>query len=217
MYCPNCGNFSSDQEQFCAQCGTPLSQSQGNPGNQAHAAGQGYPGNSASQQYSANQAYSGNPGSQAYPGGQVHNVYNTYNVNNAAPILPLKTNRALWKFIVFGITTFGIYILVAMSSISTDINVIATRYDGKKTMHYCLLVFIFSWLTCGIAPLVWYHRISGRIGTELYRRRIPYHFGAADYWLWSILGSLILVGPFIYIHKLCKSMNLLSQNYNING
>lgn len=40
-----------------------------------------------------------------------------------------------------------------MSNISTDINTIASRYDGKKTMHYCLVLFIFSWLTLGIVPL----------------------------------------------------------------
>ena len=51
-----------------------------------------------------------------------------------------------------------------MSNISTDINTIASRYDGKKTMHYCLVLFIFSWLTLGIVPLVWNHKISDRIG-----------------------------------------------------
>ena len=41
-----------------------------------------------------------------------------------------------------------------MSSVSTDINTIASRYDGKKTMHFCLLVFLVSWLTLGIGVLV---------------------------------------------------------------
>ena len=27
-------------------------------------------------------------------------------------------------------------------------------------------------------------------------------FNATDFWLWNILGSLIVVGPFIYVHKL---------------
>lgn len=47
-------------------------------------------------------------------------------------------------------------------------------------MHYCLVVFLFSWLTLGIAPVVWYHKISGRIGAELVRRGIDYEFGADD-------------------------------------
>ena len=104
-----------------------------------------------------------------------------------------------------------------MSNVSTDINTIASRYDGKKTMHYCLVLFIFSWLTLGIVPLVWNHKISDRIGAELTRRGIDYQFGAGTFWGWGILGSLILVGPCIYTHKLLTAMNRLSADYNVNG
>ena len=133
------------------------------------------------------------------------------------PVRQLKTNKGLVKYILLSLITFGIYPLVIMSSISSDINLIASRYDGKKTMHYCLLAFIFTGLTFGIAPFVWYHRISNRIGNELNRRGIAYSFGAGSFWGWFILGSFIFVGPFIYMHKLFKAMNLLSADYNING
>lgn len=133
------------------------------------------------------------------------------------PVGQLKTNRSLVKYILLSIITFGIYGLVVLSSVSTDINTIASRYDGKKTMHYCLVAFIFAGLTLGIVPLVWYHKISNRIGNELSRRGITYGFNAGTFWCWNILGCFIIVGPFIYMHKLLKSMNLLSENYNING
>lgn len=139
---------------------------------------------------------------------------------NQAPIAPakqLKTNRGLVKYILLSLVTLGIYPLVVMSAVSTDINIIASRYDGKKTMHFCLLAFIFSWLTFGIAPIVWYHKISARIGNELDRRGISYSFGAGSFWGWYVLGSMIVVGPLVYLHKLLKAMNLLSENYNING
>lgn len=134
-----------------------------------------------------------------------------------APVRQLKTNRGLVKYILLSLITFGIYPLVIMSSISSDINLIASRYDGKKTMHFCLLAFIFTGLTFGIAPLVWYHRISKRIGNELNRRGIAYKFGAGSFWGWNILGLFIVVGPLVYMYKLFKAMNLLSENYNING
>lgn len=136
---------------------------------------------------------------------------------STAPVGQLKTNRGLLKYILLTIITFGIYALVAMSSVSNDINVIASRYDGKKTMHFCLLCFVFSWLTFGIAPIVWYHNISNRIGNEARRRGINYEFNAGTFWLWNVLGSLIIVGPFIYCHKLFKCMNLISEHYNVNG
>ena len=143
------------------------------------------------------------------------------NTQNAAqPVRPagqLKTNRGLLKFILLSIITLGIYAIVAMSSVSSDVNVICSRYDGKKTMHYCLLFFLVGPITAGIADLVWYHRISNRIGGELQRRGLAYDFGAKDFWLWGILGSLIIVGPFVYTHKMFQAMNMLSENYNLNG
>ena len=104
-----------------------------------------------------------------------------------------------------------------MSVISRDINTIARRYDGKKTTHFCVLFFLFSWLTFGIAPLVWYSKISNRIGRELKRRNIDYRLHAGHFWGWNILGCLIIVGPFIYLHKLFKSMNILAKDYNVDA
>ena len=136
---------------------------------------------------------------------------------SSVPAGQLKTNRGLLKFILLSILTFGIYGIVVMSVVSTDINIIAGRYDGRKTMHYCWVYFLFSWLTLGIVPIVWSHRISARIGRELSRRGIGYRFGAGSFWGWNVLGGLILIGPFVYLHKLLKSMNLLAAHYNING
>lgn len=133
------------------------------------------------------------------------------------PVNKLKTNRGLIKLILLSMITFGIYGLVVMSAVSTDINTIASRYDGKKTTHYLLMAFLFSWLTLGIAPIVWNHKISARIGAELNRRGLNYRFGAGSFWGWCVLGSLIAVGPLVYTHKMLKSMNLLSSHYNVNG
>lgn len=133
------------------------------------------------------------------------------------PFPQLDTKRNLAKYIFLSLITFGIYGLVVMTRVSIDINTIASRYDGKKTMHYCLLVFVIAPITLFIGALVWYHRISARIGTELQRRGIAYSFGAGSFWGWGVLGTLIVVGPFIYCHKLLTSMNLLSGSYNRIG
>lgn len=134
-----------------------------------------------------------------------------------APAHQLKTNKGLLKTILLSIITLGIYPLVIMSVVSSDINIVASRYDGKKTMHFCLLAFIVAPLTLGIASIVWYHKISNRIGNELKRRGVNYRFGAADFWLWNVLGSLIIVGPFVYLHKMFKATNLMNAHYNTNG
>lgn len=141
----------------------------------------------------------------------------TVQAGTARPVGQLKTNRSLLKYILLSIITFGIYSIVFMSSISSDVNVVCSRYDGKKTMHYCLLFFLVGPLTLGIAYWVWSHKIANRIGEELKRRNTGYSFSAADYWLWNVLGSIIVVGPFIYLHKLATAMNTLNAHYNVNG
>lgn len=144
---------------------------------------------------------------------QMNNGY----VSSTAPVGQLKTNKSLLKYVLLSLITFGIYGIVVMSSVSNDINVVASRYDGKKTMHYCLLLFLVAPVTFGIAYFVWYHRISNRIGGELARRGLPYSFSASDYWLWNILGAFIIVGPFVYYYKMFKAVNMINANYNING
>ncbi len=133
------------------------------------------------------------------------------------PALQLKTSRGWFKAVLLDLVTCGIYGIILFSGISTDLNILASRYDGRKTMHFCLLFFIVFPLTLGIGMLVWFHRLSNRIGRELARRGIAYRFGAGSFWGWNILGSLIIIGPIIYLHKLCKSMNLLCDDYNIRG
>ena len=139
------------------------------------------------------------------------------NTVNTAPVGQLKTNKGLLKTILLSLITLGIYPLVVMSAVSNDINIVASRYDGKKTMHYCLLFFIVAPITLGIGAIVWSHKISNRIGNELRRRGVAYNFSAADFWLWNVLGSLIVIGPFVYMHKLFKAVNKMNAHYNVNG
>ena len=134
-----------------------------------------------------------------------------------SPALQLRTSRGLLKMVLLGLVTLGIYPLVVESHIGEELNLIASPHDGKRTMHFCLIYFIFSWLTLGIVFFVWYHRTSNRMGDELKRRGIDYSFSATDFWLWDILGSLIIIGPFIYVAKRMKAMNLINEDYNQKG
>ena len=135
----------------------------------------------------------------------------------SAPVGQLNTTRGLLKFILLSIITLGIYSIVFFSGISNDINVIASRYDGRKTMHYCLLFFLVGPITFGIADIVWFHKISARIGSEMSRRRMQPTISAGTFWGWNVLGAIIVVGPFVYIYKLADAMNTLAADYNRRG
>jgi len=138
-------------------------------------------------------------------------------VQRTGPARQLKTNRGLVKFILLSMITFGIYALVVWAGIEDAINTAASPYDGKKTMNFWLLIFIIGPITLGIAYIVWFHKISNRIGNELSRRGIAYKFSAGDFWIWDVLLACIVIGPFVYLHKILKATNLLCEHYNQFG
>lgn len=129
----------------------------------------------------------------------------------------LNQERALWKFIVYTIITCGIYSIVFWTGIGEDINMAASRRDGKKTMHFCLIYFLLTGLTCGIMMFIWYHKLFQRVGDEARARGMQTDLSASTFWLWYMLGSLIIVGPFIATNKLCEAMNYVAASYNTNG
>ncbi len=142
---------------------------------------------------------------------------NVYVQQNCPPVKPLKTDRNGIVALLLSFVTFGIYGLIFNAGISDDVDKICERFDGKKNINFWLMFLVISPLTCGIGGIVWMHCLTERIGRNLKDRGIDFEFNASTYWLWYFLGSFIFVGPFIYMDKLGKAMNLLSEDYNING
>lgn len=137
-------------------------------------------------------------------------------VQTCASALQLPVGRSLLKMILLGLITAGIYPTVIWSRIVTELNIAASRNDGKRTMPYFGMMMLTP-ITFGVFSFVWMHRFCNRVGNQLKFRSCDYRFGARDFWLWCMLGSLILVGPFVFVHKLMKSMNLINAHYNTCG
>lgn len=133
------------------------------------------------------------------------------------PVRQLTTSRGLLVWLVFSIITFGLYPLFALSNISSEVNLIASSRDGRNTLNGALMFLIIAPLTFGIAGLVWFNNICDRIGNELAARNVNYSISAGTFWGWGFFGVLIVIGPFVFIHKLCKAMNRLNASYNTTG
>lgn len=131
-------------------------------------------------------------------------------------LLQLPVGRSLVKMVLLGLITAGIYPTVIWSRIVTEMNIAASRRDGKRTMPYFAMMMLAPF-TLGIYVFVWMHQFCERVGQQLKIRSCDYRFGARDFWIWLVLGSLILVGPFVFVHKLMKSMNLINSHYNTWG
>ena len=127
----------------------------------------------------------------------------------------LKTNRNMWKLMIFNILTLGLYGVSFFTPLSHDLDKIAPKRDGTKTTSF-LFAYIISLFTFQIVVTLWHHEIAGRVEEALEKRKITYDFSTMDFWGWGVLGSFILVGPFVYFHKLCTAMNLLCESYNQN-
>ena len=197
MRCFHCGQELNDNQQYCTNCGA----------NQGAGAtvllDQVY--NPYAEQTAPQQPVYADP--YAAP---------TMVAQFTGPRIQFPTNRGLLKMIFLGLITLGIYDVVVWCKMITELNVAACRYDGKRTMPYFAMVTLAP-ITLGILPIVWMHKLSNRIGDELNRRGLDYKFSASTFWLWNVLGSLILVGPFVYIHKLMKSMNMINEDFNQKG
>lgn len=201
MYCPKCGASVADGSQHCPVCGTAVAAQQG-------AAQQAQPGVNQNMNYGAGAAQQAQPGfngAAPFNGGQ-------------PPLRPtLKTDRNVVLYILLSAITCGIYGLITMGGIVDDVNTVCRPYDGKKTTNYYLMVFVLSWLTLGIYPIIWMHGLCARMGDNLKQRGIDYNFGAGTFWGWCVLGSLIIVGPIVFIVKLFAASNKLNADYNFRG
>lgn len=99
--------------------------------------------------------------------------------------------------------TLGIYPMIKYTQMGYDIK----NPDGKYTFPYWIMQLFLSVITLGIFPLIWWHKICGRIGAL----GPSNGFSAGTFWGWRILGSFIIVGPIIFLWKLCNVLNSLPK------
>lgn len=155
--------------------------------------------------------YRPNPYQPAYQPQQ----YIPFDINSAMPQRPtgavfqatqqpayqLPSERGLLKMFLLSLLTLGIYPVVIYSRIAEEINMVASRHDGQRTMPF-LFMCMLAPLTLMIYPFVWIHGLCSRMGAELQRRQINYKFSAISFWLWNLVygfvGSLI-TGIAVYV------------------
>lgn len=124
----------------------------------------------------------------------------------------MKTNRSLGKYIILTIITFGIYSLLFWHGYARDMNIVCSG-DGKTTRGIIFRI-VFSVLTLGIYEFVWLYSAGERIATNVQSRNLFCTTTGSSILLWYILGSFIIIGPFVAIHKLINGLNVLSADYN---
>src|SRR5699024_11599360 len=89
---------------------------------------------------------------------------------SARPFGNLRTDRSLLAFVLLSLIAFGIYGIWLVATSAEDLNTIAGRHDGRRTMNYWLVFFLVGPITFTIADFVWWHKNSNRISNEMTRR-----------------------------------------------
>ncbi len=125
----------------------------------------------------------------------------------------LQTNRSMLKLMILNLLTLGIYSILFFIPFSFDLDKVAPKSDRSKTMNF-LSAYILAFFTFSIVLVIWHYEIAKRVEEALSKRQIDYTFTTGTFWKWFFFGSFILVGPFVYFHKLCRAMNLLCEDYN---
>lgn len=127
----------------------------------------------------------------------------------------MREDRSLLTLILLGIITLGIYPLFFWHGYAQDMNAVCAG-DGRKTRGI-LARIVFSILTLGFYDLFWLYNAGERISINCYRRHITPTTNGGNILLWFILGSFILIGPFVALYKIINGLNVLCMDYNREG
>ena len=120
--------------------------------------------------------------------------------------------RGLVGLILLSAITFGIYGLYWIHKLAKDVNLLCAG-DGKKTGGL-LKLFFLSLITFGIYGMVWYYMLGDRLQENAPKYNLSFNESGGTLLLWIILGSFIIVGPFIAYHIIIKNVNALADEYN---
>lgn len=129
----------------------------------------------------------------------------------------LNDQRRMWKYILFGVLTCGIYDFIFMWYMFNDLNR-ACGYmetDEEDRSPNYLVFLLLTFITCGIYSYVWYYKQGNRV------KRIGKAYGleidekGSTYVLWILCGVFLFgIGPFVAIYLFISNMNRLCRVYN---
>lgn len=135
----------------------------------------------------------------------------------ARPTHTLTTDRSFITFCIFSTLTLGLYFPIALTSISSELNEVASKRDRKHTMPF-IIALLLGIPTLSLSVLWWWHVTCNRIGDELEARACGYKFSATTFWVWNFFGLLLLgLGPLVFIAKLFEAINRINGDYNRYG
>lgn len=129
----------------------------------------------------------------------------------------VNDKRRLWKYIVFGILTLGIYDIVFMWNMIKDLNKACGHVesgDEDRSPNY-IVVVLFSILTFNIYNFVWYYKQGNRVKRAGKAYGLEIDEKGSTYVLWMLVGSLLFgIGPLVAMYLFISNLNKICRLYN---
>ena len=117
-------------------------------------------------------------------------------------------------FVLLGIITLGIYPIVVLSHVRTEVNALNANNGVKKQMPF-FWAYVLGLITYGIVPIVWLARIAEKVQIAALERKVTStRISKAFVACWLLFGSYIIVGPFLVFCRFFKLLNLVEQAEN---
>lgn len=116
----------------------------------------------------------------------------------------LNTNRGLFKYLIFTVITLGIYHLYFIHKMAQEANL---ADPGSKKVGGLIFYLIFTVLTLTIYDYYWNFRVCTKFANAVRAANKHPRITGGQWLLWTILGSLIIVGPLIALYKQIHSWN----------
>lgn len=130
----------------------------------------------------------------------------------------LEEERRLWKYILLGIATLGIYDLYVIYKMAQDIDTVCSFVEETEENQFAkpAYVVLFTVLTIGIYWIYWCYKQGERMQKAGEKYRLHMEERGKTYLFWNLLGGLLFgVGIWIAIFLLMSNTNSLCKAYNM--
>ena len=126
---------------------------------------------------------------------------------------PVKDDRSIWRFIIFGLFTFGIYEIWYMYHLIEDVRYLFEDEDTPLPSFFTYL--IYTVFTLGIYNIYYWLKVSDLIRNAAIRRKLTVEISSGFIAFCFILGYVFSGIPaFVSYNTIFESMNIIAEDHN---
>lgn len=121
-------------------------------------------------------------------------------------------DRSFFTTLLLSVITLGVYPIYLSEIIAENTNIACVK-DGKRTWGWLPLLML-SVCTLGIFPIIWHCKVISRMNRYAIdhgRKPLITH---KFYLLWTLVGALCVVGPFIAFRRFLMAFNQTCHIFN---